>query len=69
MLGAKEKAGKGDLLLGTMDSWLLWKLTNGKVHATDFSNACRTMLFNINTLKWDEELIGCLICILPCFLK
>ena len=55
--GAKEKAGKGDLLLGTMDSWLLWKLTNGKVHATDFSNACRTMLFNINTLKWDEELI------------
>ncbi|MDO8951283.1 MAG: glycerol kinase GlpK [Draconibacterium sp.] len=55
--GAKEKAGKGELLLGTMDSWLLWKLTNGKVHATDFSNACRTMLFNINTLKWDEELI------------
>jgi glycerol kinase len=40
-----------------MDSWLLWKLTNGKVHATDFSNACRTMLFNINTLKWDDELI------------
>jgi glycerol kinase len=40
-----------------MDSWLLWKLTKGKVHATDFSNACRTMLFNINTLKWDEELI------------
>jgi len=56
--GAKEKAQNGDLLLGTMDSWLLWKLTNGKVHATDFSNACRTMLFNINTLKWDEELIS-----------
>jgi len=56
--GAKESAQKGDLLLGTVDSWLLWKLTNGKVHATDFSNACRTMLFNINTLKWDEELIG-----------
>ncbi|TNF46701.1 MAG: glycerol kinase [Bacteroidetes bacterium] len=55
--GAKEKAENGDLLLGTIDSWLLWKLTNGKVHATDFSNACRTMLFNINTLKWDEELI------------
>lgn len=55
--GAKEKAQKGDLLLGTMDCWLLWKLTNGKVHATDFSNSCRTMLFNINTLKWDEELI------------
>jgi len=56
--GAKEKAQNGDLLLGTMDCWLLWKLTNGKVHATDYSNACRTMLFNINTLKWDEELIS-----------
>lgn len=56
--GAKEKAQKGDLLLGTMDSWLLWKLTNGKVHTTDCSNACRTMLFNINTLKWDQELIS-----------
>jgi glycerol kinase len=56
--GAKEKAQNGDLLLGTMDCWLLWKLTNGKVHATDFSNACRTMLFNINTLKWDDELIS-----------
>ncbi len=55
--GAKVKAQNGDLLLGTMDSWLLWKLTNGKVHATDYSNACRTMLFNINTLKWDDELI------------
>ena len=55
--GAKEKAKNGDLLLGTMDCWLLWNLTNGKVHATDFSNACRTMLFNINTLKWDEELV------------
>ena len=54
---AKESAQRGELLLGTMDSWLLWKLTNGKVHATDFSNACRTMLFNINTLKWDNELI------------
>ena len=54
---AKEKAENGELLLGTMDCWLLWKLTNGKVHATDYSNACRTMLFNINTLKWDEELI------------
>ena len=54
---AKEKAKKGELLLGTMDSWLLWRLTGGKVHATDFSNACRTMLFNIHSLKWDEELI------------
>jgi glycerol kinase len=56
--GAKELARKGDLLLGTIDSWLLWKLTKGKVHATDFSNACRTMLFNINTLQWDDELTG-----------
>jgi glycerol kinase len=56
--GAKEKAKKGDLLLGTMDSWLLWKLTDGKVHATDYSNACRTMLFNINMLQWDDELIS-----------
>ncbi|MFW6290426.1 MAG: FGGY-family carbohydrate kinase, partial [Mariniphaga sp.] len=54
--GVKEKAGKGDLLLGTMDSWLLWKLTDGKVHATDYSNACRTLLFNIHKAKWDEEL-------------
>lgn len=52
-----DRAASGDLLLGTMDSWLLWKLTNGKVHATDYSNACRTMLFNIKTLQWDPELI------------
>ena len=55
--GLKQKAQEGKLLWGTMDSWLLWKLTNGKVHATDYSNACRTMLFNIKTLKWDKELI------------
>ncbi|MCW0481775.1 glycerol kinase GlpK [Gaoshiqia sediminis] len=55
--GLKEQAKKGELLLGTMDSWLLWKLTGGKVHATDYSNACRTMLFNIHTLDWDNELI------------
>lgn len=55
--GAKEKAKNGDLLLGTIDTWLLWKLTGGKIHATDYSNACRTMLFNINSLKWDEDLI------------
>lgn len=55
--GAKEKAARGDLLLGTMDSWLLWKLSAGKVHATDCTNACRTMLFNIKDLRWDPELI------------
>lgn len=46
------------IFLGTMDCWLLWKLTHGKVHSTDCSNACRTMLFNIHSLKWDEELIS-----------
>jgi glycerol kinase len=52
----KYKAGRGELAAGTIDSWLIWKLTGGKVHATDFSNACRTMLFNIHSLKWDEEM-------------
>lgn len=55
--GLKEKAREGKLLLGTMDSWLLWKLSSGKVHATDYTNACRTMLFNIKTSAWDEDLI------------
>ncbi len=55
--GAKEKAQNGDLLFGTVDTWLLWKLTKGKVHATDYTNASRTMLFNINTLVWDEYLL------------
>jgi glycerol kinase len=55
--GAREKADTGDLLFGTIDSWLIWKLTDGKVHATDHSNACRTMLYNINTLTWDSEIL------------
>jgi glycerol kinase len=55
--GVKEKMKHGDLLIGTIDSWLLWKLTKGRIHATDYSNACRTMLFNIHTLDWDQELI------------
>ncbi len=54
--GAREKAEKGDLLAGTIDSWLVWKMTGGKVHATDYSNASRTMLFNIRDLKWDKKL-------------
>ena len=57
ILGAREKAEKGELCFGTVDSWLLWKLTNGAVHATDVSNASRTMLFNIHSLAWDEELL------------
>ena len=55
--GARDKAQKGELCFGTIDSWLLWKLTNGKVHATDVSNASRTLLYNIHELKWDEELL------------
>jgi glycerol kinase len=55
--GARSKARNGDLCFGTIDSWLLWKLTDGKVHATDLSNASRTMLYNIHELKWDPELL------------
>ena len=55
--GARQKAENGDLCFGTIDSWLLFKLTNGKAHATDVTNASRTMLFNIHSLKWDEELL------------
>lgn len=54
--GAMDKARAGDLLLGTIDSWLVWKLTGGKVHVTDYSNACRTMLFNIHERAWDEDI-------------
>ena len=55
--GAREKADKGDLLFGTVDTWLIWKLTHGKVHVTDYSNASRTMMYNIKELKWDEEIL------------
>lgn len=55
--GAREQAEKGELLMGTIDSWLIWKLTGGKVHATDYTNASRTLLFNIHTLEWDDELL------------
>lgn len=54
--GVKEKAEKGEILFGTVDTWLLWKLTGGAAHATDYTNASRTMLFNIHTQMWDEEL-------------
>ena len=56
--GAREKAEKGELLFGTVETWLIWKLTKGKVHVTDYSNASRTMLFNINELKWDDEILA-----------
>lgn len=55
--GAREKALKGELAFGTIDSWLTWKLSNGEVHVTDVSNASRTMLFNVHNLQWDEELL------------
>ena len=55
--GARERAERGELLFGTVETWLIWKLTKGAVHVTDYSNASRTMLFNINTLTWDEEIL------------
>jgi glycerol kinase len=55
--GARERAVKGELLMGTIDSWLVWKLTNGQVHVTDVSNASRTMLYNIHDLQWDQDLL------------
>ena len=56
--GAQERAEKGELLFGTVETWLIWKLTKGAVHVTDYSNASRTMLFNINTLQWDDEILA-----------
>ena len=55
--GARERAEAGELLFGTIETWLIWKLTKGTVHVTDYSNASRTMLFNINTLTWDDEIL------------
>ena len=56
--GARERAERGELLFGTVETWLIWKLTGGKAHVTDYSNASRTMLFNINTLQWDDEILA-----------
>ena len=55
--GARDKAKKGELLFGTIDTWLIWKLTGGKVHVTDYTNASRTMIYNIKELKWDEKIL------------
>ena len=66
--GARERAENGELLFGTVETWLIWKLTGGQVHVTDYSNASRTMLFNINTLDWDQEILDLLRiprCMLP----
>ena len=58
--GIRKKAENGDILFGTIDTWILWKLTGGHVHATDYSNASRTMLYNIHTLSWDDEILAAL---------
>ncbi|MFM9841037.1 MAG: glycerol kinase GlpK [Cyclobacteriaceae bacterium] len=58
IVGARQKADRGELAFGTIDSWLIWKLTNGKSHVTDYSNASRTMVYNILELKWDEKLLN-----------
>ena len=66
--GARERAEKGELLFGTVDTWLVWKLTGGAVHVTDYTNASRTMLYNIRDLKWDEKLLERFripVCMLP----
>lgn len=66
--GARQKAEAGDLLFGTIETWLIWKMTGGKVHITDYSNASRTMMFNIHTLQWDDEILELLDipkCMLP----
>ena len=66
--GVRERAEKGDLLFGTVETWLIWKLTKGKVHITDYSNASRTMMFNIKELKWDSDILAELnipACMLP----
>ena len=55
--GARQKADNGDLIFGTIDTWLVWKLTGGKVHVTDYTNASRTLMYNIHELKWDEEIL------------
>ena len=56
--GARERAERGELLFGTVETWLIWKMTKGAVHVTDYSNASRTLLYNINKLEWDEEILN-----------
>lgn len=58
--GARERAKKGELLFGTIDTWLVWKLTQGRAHVTDYTNASRTMLFNIHTKQWDDKMLALL---------
>ncbi|PAM44946.1 glycerol kinase, partial [Acinetobacter baumannii] len=58
--GAQQRAERGELLFGTIDSWLVWNLSGGQAHVTDYSNAARTLLFNIHTLEWDDDLLALL---------
>ncbi|WP_230633132.1 efflux RND transporter permease subunit, partial [Citrobacter amalonaticus] len=58
--GSRERARRGELLFGTVDTWLIWKMTQGRVHVTDYTNASRTMLFNIHTLDWDDKMLDAL---------
>ncbi|TGS47389.1 glycerol kinase, partial [bacterium M00.F.Ca.ET.179.01.1.1] len=58
--GAQQRAERGELLFGTIDSWLVWNLSGGQAHVTDYSNAARTLLFNIHTLDWDDDLLALL---------
>lgn len=55
--GARERAERGELLFGTIDTWLIWKFSGGKVHVTDYTNASRTLMFNIHSLEWDDKLL------------
>ncbi len=67
--GSRERARNGELLFGTVDSWLIWKFTGGKVHVTDYTNASRTMLFNIHSLEWDAKMLEILDIPAKCFRK
>ncbi|TKV19668.1 FGGY family carbohydrate kinase, partial [Citrobacter sp. TBCS-14] len=58
--GSRERARRGELLFGTVDTWLIWKMTQGRVHVTDYTNASRTMLFNIHSLDWDDTMLDAL---------
>ena len=66
---ARKRAEEGKLLFGTVDTWLIWKLTGGAIHVTDYTNASRTMLFDIHKLCWDKELINKLNILIECFLR
>ena len=67
--GREKKRKRGELLFGTIDTWLIWKLSGGKAHVTDYSNASRTLMYNIHDLKWDDELLNNFTVPVRCFQK